>query len=436
MLDIKLFRTDADAVARAMKSRGLTVDVEAIVKLDQEHRAALQELEEAQAQQNSASKGPMEPERITELKALKEKITGLRARVDELGQRVLDAVAPLPNIPLEDTPVGKSGDENVEVSRFGEPRTFDFTPKHYMDFAPARGLIDTEMAGVVSGSRFGYLKGGAALLQFALLQYAVSRLTSKGFIAELIEKNNLPIAPTPFTAVIPPVMIKPEMMRAMGFSERAGVPPGGDESYWLDKDGLYLVGTSEQSIGPMHYDTITNPEELPLRYVGYSTCFRRESGAAGKDTRGILRVHQFDKLEMFIVASPENSPHEHRLILAAEEALMQGLGLHYRVMRLCTGDIGAASASTFDIETWMPGQREYRETSSTSNTTDYQSRALKARYRTGEKSTALTHMLNGTAFALGRMIIAILENYQNEDGSVEVPDALRPYMGGVDVIEG
>jgi len=288
----------------------------------------------------------------------------------------------------------------------------------------------------VSGSRFGYLKGGAAQFQFALLQYAISRLTNQEFISGLIAKAKLSVAPTPFVPVIPPVMVKPEMMRAMGFAERAGVDKGNDESYWLDKDGLYLVGTSEQSIGPMHYDQILNPADLPLRYVGYSTCFRRESGAAGKDTRGILRVHQFDKLEMFTVATPENSPHEHQLILAVEEAFMQGLGLHYRVMRLCTGDIGAASASTYDIETWMPGQQEYRETSSTSTTTDYQARGLKTRFRTGEKATAPVHMLNGTVFAFGRIIIAILENYQNEDGTVQVPEVLRPYMNGKEVIRG
>jgi seryl-tRNA synthetase len=303
-----------------------------------------------------------------------------------------------------------------------------------MDFAPQMGIIDTETAGTVSGSRFGYLKGAGALLEFALLQYAIARLTDGAFIAELITQRGLPIPATPFVPVVPPVMIRPEMMRAMGFAERAGIERGADEIYYLPKDDLYLVGTSEQSIGPMHYDTTLERTALPLRYVGYSTCFRRESGAAGKDTRGILRVHQFNKLEMFTVAEPDMSPHEHALLLACEEALMQGLGLHYRVVRLCTGDIGQASAATYDIETWMPGQGEYRETHSTSNTTDYQSRALKTRYRVEEGKTETVHMLNGTVFSMNRPIVAILEQFQNEDGTVRVPEVLRPYMGGLEVI--
>jgi seryl-tRNA synthetase len=435
MLDIKLIRQNADGVARAMKSRGLAVDVAGIVALDEEHRAALGALEAAQANQNASSKGPMDPARIEELKALKVRIKELQAQSDVLAARLQDAIAPLPNIPLDDTPVGSSADENVEVSSFGSKPEFSFPPKHYMDIAVPLGIVDTETAGVVSGSRFGYLKGGAARIQFALLQYAMSRLTDEQFIADIIHKLGLPIVAAPFIPVIPPVMIRPDMMRAMGFVERAGMDKGADEIYWLEKDGLYLVGTSEQSIGPMHYDTILAAADAPVRYVGYSTCFRRESGAAGKDTRGILRVHQFDKMEMFTVCQPEQSVHEHRLILGIEEALMQGLGLHYRVMRLCTGDIGAASAATYDIETWMPGQNEYRETHSCSTTTDFQARALKTRIRSSDGTMAFAHMLNGTVFSQ-RPMIAILEQYQNEDGTVRIPDVLRQYMGGLDVIRG
>lgn len=433
MLDIKRIRHDADGVAQALRTRGLDVDVAAIVALDEEHRAALTALEAAQAAQNAASKGPMVPERIEELKSLKGRIKELQEHCDVLQRRLSDAVSPLPNIPLADTPIGKDGSENVEVSSFGSKPTFSFPPKHYMDIALALGIIDTETAGVVSGSRFGYLKGGAARLQFALMQYALSRLTDEQFIADIIHKLNLPLVAAPFVFVMPPVMIRPEMMRAMGFVERAGIEKGMDEIYWLEKDDLYLVGTSEQSIGPMHYDQILESSAVPLRYVAYSTCFRRESGAAGKDTRGILRVHQFDKMEMFTVCTPEQSEYEHRLILGIEEALMQGLGLHYRVMRLCTGDIGAASAGTFDIETWMPGQDEYRETHSCSNTTDFQARALKTRIRSDDGTLVLAHMLNGTVFSQ-RPMMAILEQYQNEDGTVRVPDILRPFLGGCETI--
>lgn len=435
MLDIKYIRQHTDEVATAMKHRGLDVDISAIVALDEAYRASLGELEAAQAQQNASSKGPMDAARIEELKALKNRIKELQTLSDERGQQLHDAVMPLPNVPLADTPIGRDADANVQVSIFGSKPEFSFTPKHYMDIALPLGIVDTESAGLVSGSRFGYLKGGAARLQFALLQYAMSRLTDEQFVSDIIHKLNLPIVAAPFIPVIPPVMIRPEMMRAMGFVERAGIEKGTDEIYWLDKDNLYLVGTSEQSIGPMHYDKILDAAQLPLRYVGYSTCFRRESGAAGKDTRGILRVHQFDKMEMFTVCQPEHSEHEHRLILGIEEALMQGLGLHYRVMRLSTGDIGAASAATYDIETWMPGQNEYRETHSCSNTTDYQSRALKTRFRSGDSPVAFAHMLNGTVFSQ-RPMIAILEQYQNEDGTVRIPEVLRGFMGGMDIIRG
>lgn len=433
MLDLKLIRKQPEAVSLAMRNRGANLDVQALLALDERHRAALTALEAARAEQNAASKGPMDPSRIEELKGLKERIKLLTTEADDLAQQLDAALAPFPNIPLDDTPVGSSASENVEVAVFGSKPEFSFTPKHYMDIAEPLGLINTEQAGITSGTRFGYLLGAAAQLEFALLQYGISKLTSEQFIADLVHQHNLTVPTKAFTFVIPPVLLRPEMMRAMGFAERAGVERGSDEMYWLPDDQLYLAGTSEQPLGALHYDRILEGGDLPMRYVAFSTCFRREAGAAGKDTRGILRVHQFDKLEMFTVATPEVAAEEHRLMRAIEESLMQGLGLHYRVVRLCTGDIGQASAGTFDIETWMPGQNEYRETHSTSNTTDYQSRALKTRYRTADGSLALPHMLNGTVFSQ-RPIIAILEQFQQEDGSVRVPEVLRPYLGGLDVI--
>jgi seryl-tRNA synthetase len=435
MLDIKFIRSEPEKIKKAMRDRGTAADIDAVIVADEAYRKLLAEVEEARALQNTQSKGPVSPERITELKALKERVKELEVAAAAAEEVLHAALAPLPNIPLDDTPVGKDASENVVVSAFGKKPEFAFAPKHHVDIVEKLGLVDTESAAVASGARFGYLKGGAAMLEFALLHYALSKLTDETFIADLIHEHNLPIVAKPFMAVIPPVLVRPEMMKAMGFAERAGIQRGSDEIYYLERDGLYLVGTSEQSIGPMHYDRIIPAEQLPVRYAGFSTCFRRESGAAGKDTRGILRMHQFDKLEMFTVATPEMAVHEHRLILACEEALMQGLGLHYRVVRLCTGDIGQASAATFDIETWMPGQGEYRETHSTSNTTDYQSRALKTRFRTSEGKAELVHMLNGTAFSMNRPIIAILEQFQNEDGTVRVPDVLRPFMGGRELIQ-
>ncbi|HXV26605.1 MAG TPA: serine--tRNA ligase [Candidatus Paceibacterota bacterium] len=430
MIDPKLIRESPDAVRNAMFARGVDVDVNELNRMDGQWRHVLQEIEDARAEQNKASADPSAKENRENLKDLKHRIKSREMRLQELELLLHNAIAALPNIPLPDTPVGAGSAANVVEREWGAKPSFGFTPKHYLEIAEPSGAIDMESGAKVSGARFGYLTGWAALLEFALIQYAVSRLTDESFIADVAAKAGLDVPARPFIPVIPPVMVRKEMMNAMGFSERIGTSPGNDEMYWLDKDELYLVGTSEQSIGPMHYDTIVEAARLPLRYVGFSTCFRREAGAAGKDTRGILRVHQFDKLEMFTVCEPGASEAEHRFLLACQEALVQGLGLHYRVLRLCTGDLGAAAAATFDIETWMPGQNEYRETHSTSNTTDYQSRSLKSRYRIGEKQTELTHMLNGTAFALGRMIIAVVENCQTEKGTVAVPEALKPFLGG------
>ncbi len=425
MLDIKVLRQNPEIVKQAMQNRRSSVDVEKIIELDKRNRHVLQELEAARAAQNRQSKGPKSPEEIELLKGLKE-----RAKILEEEQRAVEAefqqeFSQLPNIPLEDTPIGEGEADNIVIREVGTKPTFRFEPKSYLDIAMSMGIIDMEAAGVVSGSRFGYLKGGAALLEFALIQMVISRLTDESWIKKLIKKHKLDVPVAAFVPVVPPVMVRPEMMKAMGYMDRHA-----DEIYQLKDDPLMLTGTSEQSIGPMHFGKVFNATDLPLRYIGFSTCFRRESGSYGKDTKGILRVHQFDKLEMFVVAHPGSSATEHRLLLAVEEALMEELGIPYRVLRLCTGDIGAPSAGTYDIEAWLPGQNEYRETHSCSNTTDYQARRLNTRFK-GAEGNELVHMLNGTAFAIGRTIIAIIENFQTEKETVMVPKCLRPFMGGL-----
>jgi seryl-tRNA synthetase len=279
----------------------------------------------------------------------------------------------------------------------------------YLELTEEQGMIDIQRAAKVSGSRFGYLVGGIAELEFALIQYAQSVILDQGF-----------------TMIVPPVMVKEESMEAMGYLNGGGE----DETYHFAKDKLYLVGTSEQSVGPMHRDEVFREEDLPKRYLSFSTCFRREAGSYGKDTKGIIRVHQFDKLEMFSFTLPEHSEQEHENFLRIEEQLMQGLELPYRVVKLCTGDISWPSARTYDIETWMPGQGVYRETHSSSTTTDYQSAMLNIRVQRGNGKRELVHMLNGTAFAIGRIIIAIIENYQQPDGTIRIPDVLQPWMRG------
>lgn len=309
-----------------------------------------------------------------------------------------------------DVPVGKDESENVVLRQVGKKPEFDFEPRDYMEIASVLDLIDIQRAAKVSGSRFGYLKNEAALLEFALVSYAF----------EILRNEN-------FSPVIPPVMIKRRSMDAMGYID---TEEDRQERYFFPDDDLYLVGTSEQSIGPMHMDEILDENRLPLRYAGFSTCFRREAGSYGKDTKGILRVHQFDKIEMFSFTRPEDSATEHKLMLEIEEKLMQGLGLPYQVVVLCSSDFARPSAATFDIETWIPSEGCFRETHSTSNCTDYQSRRLNIRFK--DKKTGKTefvHTLNGTAFAMGRIIIAILENFQQKDGSVLVPQVLQKYTG-------
>jgi seryl-tRNA synthetase len=313
----------------------------------------------------------------------------------------------MPNIPSEDVPIGKSDEENVEIRQIGKRPEFDFQFKDYMTLAEDLDLIDVKRAAKVSGTRFGYIKGGAAFLEFALVQLVFDILSKEGFIP-----------------VVPPVMLKEDMARGTGYFEAADK----DEAYFLPADNFFLVGTSEQSLLAMHAGEILEEKDLPKRYVGFSTCFRREAGAYGKDTKGILRVHQFDKIEMISFTKKEDSQKEHDFLLSMEEKLMQMLEIPYRVLHICTGDLGRPAARKFDIEAWIPSERKYRETHSTSNCTDFQARRLNIRYKTKE-GLEFVHTLNGTAFAIGRTLIAIIENYQQKDGSIKVPKVLEKYVG-------
>lgn len=348
----------------------------------------------------------------TELRQLSDDIKhfeNIQKQSDSLLQKI---VLQIPNIPKDDVPDGNDESANVIEPEVGEkPKLKE--PKDYLALTEAKGFVDLKRAAKVSGSRFGYLVGPIAQLEFALVQYAQETLLKEGF-----------------TMVVPPAMIKEENMAAMGYLSGGGK----DETYHFAKDNLYLVGTSEQSIGPMHRDEVFQEEDLPKRYLSFSTCFRREAGSYGKDTKGILRVHQFDKLEMFSFTLPEKSDAEHEFLLATEEQLWQGLDIPYRVVKLCAGDLGWPSARTYDLEAWMPGQGTYREVCSTSTTTDYQSRALNIKVQR-QNGKEFVHMLNGTAFAIGRTLIAIIENYQQADGSMAIPKVLQPYMGGLKKIQ-
>lgn len=413
MLDPNRIRKNPDEIRTALKNRGLSPKLaDDFLLIDEEWRGVKAEVEKLRAEQKRLSVSPSdeplmmeEAKKNKEVLRLKEKeLTALSAKRDSLLEE-------FPNVPFPDVPVGKDENDNKVLREEGEKPEFSFKPSEYLDIPAAKRMIDTERAAKVSGSRFGYLIGDAVLLEFALVRLAFENLTAKGFIP-----------------VVPPVMIRPEVYRGMG--RLAGDQK--EERYYLKKDNLYLIGSAEHTLGPLHMDETLTERDLPCRYVGFSICFRREAGSYGKDTKGILRVHQFDKIEMFSFAKPEDSEQEHKFLLSCQEELLKALELPYRVVEISTGDMGWTDARQYDIEVWLPGQGKYRETHSCSNTTDFQARGINARYKeTRNKSseTRYVHMLNATAFAIGRMLIAIIENYQTEKGSVRVPEVLQEYVG-------
>jgi seryl-tRNA synthetase len=374
------------------------------LELDEKRRKLIVEIEELRSKRNKIA---AEGKASEEGKKVKEELKDKEPELVKVEGDYKKALFEIPNLPADDVKEGKSEADNEILRKEGEIRKFDFDPKEHLALGEALDIIDVERAVKVSGTRFGYLKGDAVLLEFALIQFAMETLTKEGF-----------------TPVVPPVLIKKEMMRGMGYLEHGGE----EDMYVFDKDSLVLVGTSEQSLGPMHANEVLDEKKLPLRYVGFSPCFRRESGSYGKDTRGIIRVHEFDKVEMFSFTRPEESDKEHEYLLSIEEKLFKALDIPYRVVKMCTGDLGGPAARKYDLEAWLPGQGTYREVTSTSTTTDFQARRLNIKYRDAGK-TEYVHTLNGTAFAIGRTIIAILENYQEKDGSVVIPEVLQKYMG-------
>ncbi len=428
MLDVKLIRQNPEKVKEALAKRQIKADVEKILVLDNRRRSLTGELDEARAEQNKRSKGkPKEPAEIEELKKIKEKTKVLEEELGVVEKEFESAMYALPNIPFEEVPVGKDEKENQVLREVGQKSKFDFEPLSYIDLGEKLDWIDTERAAKVSGARFGYLKHEAPLLEFALINFTLARLADKKFVAKVIKKNKLKAAVKPFIPLVPPVMIKPEAFRAMGKLD----PGQEEERYFLPKDELYLIGSAEHTSGAMHLNEILPAENLPHRHIAFSTAFRREAGSYGKDTRGLFRVHQFDKLEMFSFTKPEDSRAEHDLFLALQEAMMQELQIPYRAMLICTGDMVWTDAKQYDLESWFPSQNAYRETHSTSNSTDFQSRRLKVRFKNKKGETELVHTINGTAFAIGRIMLAIMENYQTKAGAVKIPKALQKYMFGI-----
>jgi seryl-tRNA synthetase len=413
MIDIRLLREDPAQVAAALARRGVDREtLDHVLSVDEQRRALITEGDELRAQQKARSReiGAAGPD---DRQALIDEVKQISARLDQLEpaqataqERLDEALAVIPNLPHPDAPDGGE-DDAVELSRFGDPPAHAFDPRDHLEIGEAAGWIDMERGAKVSGSRFAFIHGPLVHLEFALVRYALDRLEAAG------------LQPT-----IPPVLTRAEALFGTAF-----LPTGADQLYEVEKDGLFLVGTSEVPLAGLHMDEILDGADLPLRYAGFSPCFRREAGTYGKDTRGIFRVHQFDKVEMFAFVEPDQSQAEHERLRDLQVDILGGLDLHGRVVDIATGDLGASAARKYDCEVWLPGQQRYRELTSASNCTDYQARRLKCRYRTGEKETALVHTLNGTAVAVGRTMIALLETHQRADGTVAVPPALQDYLG-------
>ena len=401
MLDIKFIRENPDKVKEGAKSKNIDVPVDEIIALDNEYRELSQSLQELFAKRNRSAK-----ERDIEGgREVKGEIDSKEGKLKELKDKLNTLLYSIPNMPASDVKVGENEGDNDVVKTVGESKKFEFKPKDHVELGQILDIIDIDRAAKVSGARFAYLKNEGALLEFALVQFAFDLLVKEGF-----------------TPIIPPELIKTETMKRLGYMEN-----GGDEDmFHIEKDELTLVGTAEHSIVPMHMDETFLVKNLPKRYVGFSTSFRREAGSYGKDTKGILRVHQFDKVEMVSFTSEEKDTEEHDYLLSLEEKFFQELGIPYQVIKMCSGDLGFPVARKYDIEAWIPTQDKYREVTSASTTTDFQARRLNTRYQDGaEKKFA--HILNGTAFSTNRPIIAILENFQEEDGSVVIPEVLRKY---------
>ncbi len=429
MLDIKFIRENADIVKDAVAKKNVEVDIDLLLKLDDERKLIRQELDAKKAEQNRRSNEIVratgqEREKILEaMKHLKDGMTENEERYQTLLKDWTKLLLAVPNIPSPDTPVGPDESGNIVIRKWGEPTKFDFKPRAHWDIGRDLGIIDTERAAEVSGARFAYIKGDLAMMQFALISFALKILTSRDELTKIAQKAGLDISLTPFVPVIPPVFMRSDIMGRM-----ARLNPI-DERYFFEKDDLVLIGSAEHTLGPLHMNEIIEEERLPIRYAGYSTAFRREAGAAGKDTRGILRQHQFDKIELESFSRPEDGYKEQEFFVAIQEHLMQSLGLPYQVVAICTGDMGKPDQRQFDIETWMPGQDTYRETQTSDYMGGYQARRLNTRIKNKAGELTHVHMNDATAFAIGRTLIAIIENYQQADGTIKVPEALVPYVG-------
>jgi seryl-tRNA synthetase len=402
VIDLKAARAHPDVVREALARKGAEELFDRLIEADERWRQLQTQVDELRSR--TKLKGKPTPEQLEELTRLKDELKGLEEQLGQAKSSMQHFWDRVPNPPDASAPDGVAEEDAVEIRRWGEPAGLGFEPLDHLDIGLRLHWFDQDRGANASGSRFVYRMGDAALIELALYRFALDRLVAKGFVP-----------------VLPPVLVREKAMYGTGF-----LPTDDVNIYSIERDELYLTGTSEVALAALHMDEILDADDLPIRYAGYSTCFRREAGAAGKDTRGIFRVHQFDKVEMFSFTRPEDSGDEHDFLLAVEEELVQELGIPYRVVNVAAGDLGPSAAKKYDIEAWFPGQDRYREITSTSNTTDYQARRLEIRFRAADRGPELVHTLNGTAIT-ARSLIAIMENFQQEDGSIAVPPVLERF---------
>jgi len=417
MLDIKFIREHPKEVQKGANDKGIKIDINQVLNSDKNYRKLSESVQKLREERNTLNgqikKNPNRWDKEG-ARSLKQKLEKEEKNLRSSREKLDDLLLKIPNFPLKDVPIGDDS-KNKIIKKVGNPKKFDFTPRDHLELGETLDIIDVKRAAKVSGTRFGYLKNEAVLLEFALVQFVLDKLTKLDFIP-----------------VVPPALIKKEITDKLGYwhGEKNGVT-NNEEYYWLkdpsDKQELYLIGTAEHSVVSMHKDEVFKEADLPKRYIAFSPAFRRETGSYGKDTRGIFRVHEFDKLEMISYVRPENDGKERKKLLQIAEDLIKELGFSYQLVRLASQDMSFPAAETIDIETWIPSQKKYRETHSISTTTDFQARRLNIKYQSGNEKKYV-HILNGTALAIGRTIVAILENYQQKDGSVEIPKVLQKYI--------
>ena len=426
MLDIRFIRENPELVEKKAKQKGYGVDVKKLLSVDDNRRKIIAEAEKVRAERNDLAnklkKGKPDESDIQKGKGLKEKLGQLEVQLAPLEEQFMKLLKAVPNMPADDVPVGVSEAENVVTKEWGEKPKFDFEPKTHWEIGEGRGLIDKERGAKVAGSRFAYILGDLVKLQFSLIQFALDILTNEETLKKIIQEAKLKgISSKPFIPVLPPAMARTEVYEATGRLNKE------EQTYKLEDDDLWLNASAEHTLAPMFMGEVLAAGDLPLRYVGYTTAFRREAGTYGKDMEGLIRLHQFDKLEMESFTLPADGMNEHLFMVAIQEYLMQQLNLPYHVLNKCTADIGFPNARGVDLEVWLPGQNKYRETHTADFISDFQAEGTKTKVKTKD-GTIFAHNNDATAFAMGRTMVAIIENYQTKDGKIGVPKVLQPYM--------